>query len=242
MQDIRVVDEHDFGAACLAALLEAARGITAPVVGLPTGNTPVALFASLRTAVERGDVAIQSWRPFAIDEYGGPSEHPCSNRSFFSRYWDQIPGAAEVQQFDPGAPDIDRECGRMSDALARAGGLDVALLGVGMNGHLAFNEPGSTLASGVRAVQLHEASRVSGAQCWGGETPTWGLTLGLQELLSARTVIVMANGAGKAAIVARAIDGPESPDCPASMVRGAPNAVWVLDVAAAALLQHPRVS
>lgn len=237
-QEIRIVSQADFGAACLEALLSAVSGIAAPVVGLPTGNTPVELFASLRTAVDQGDADLRAWRPFAIDEYGGPRDHPCSNRAFFARYWDGIAGARGVEQFDPEAPDLDADCARMEAALSAAGGLDVALLGIGMNGHLAFNEPGSTPGSGTRRVALHEASRVSGSHCWGEETPAWGLTLGLRELLGARPVIVMANGAAKASVVAAAINGPETPDCPASFVRGARRAIWILDEDAASLLRN----
>ncbi len=179
-----------------------------------------------------------SARAFAIDEYGGPREHPCSNRAFFTRYWDAIPVAPEVEQFDPEAPDSDAECRRVAAALERAGGLTVSLLGIGMNGHLAFNEPGSALDSPTRRMELHEASRRSAAACWGKDAPRWGLTLGLRELLNAGTVLVTANGAGKAAIVAQAIDGPETADVPASLVRRNKNAIWVLDEAAAAKLRR----
>lgn len=236
-QQIRVVSPAGFSAACLEALLSAVAGIERPVIGLPTGNTPVGLFESLRTAAERGETDPRRWRPFAIDEYGGPRNHPCSNRSFFARYWDLIPGARPVEQFDPEAHDLEADCARMEAALRAAGGLDVALLGIGMNGHLAFNEPGSSRDSTTRRVALHEASRVSGSHCWGAETPAWGLTLGLGDLLGAGSVIVMANGPAKASIVAAAINGAETPDCPASFVRGVKRAVWILDEDAASLLR-----
>ena len=235
---VRIVPAAGFGKACLEALLGAVRGQASPVVGLPTGNTPVALYIALKHAAETGQADISSWRAFAIDEYGGPREHPCSNRAFFSRYWDAIPVAPEVEQFDPEAPDSDAECRRVAAALERAGGLTVSLLGIGMNGHLAFNEPGSALDSPTRRMELHEASRRSAAACWGKDAPRWGLTLGLRELLNAGTVLVTANGAGKAAIVAQAIDGPETADVPASLVRRNKNAVWVLDEAAAAKLRR----
>lgn len=237
-QEIRVVPTAGFGAACLEALLSAVAGMERPAVGLPTGNTPVGLFEALRAAAERGEADLRRWRPFAIDEYGGPRAHPCSNRSFFARYWDVIPGAPPIEQFDPEAQDPDADCARIAAALRAAGGLDVAVLGIGMNGHLAFNEPGSPRDSTTRRVELHEASRISGSHCWGAETPSWGLTLGLNDLLGALTVIVMANGAAKASIVAKAINGPESADCPASLVRGAKRALWVLDEDAASLLRH----
>ena len=236
MDGVRIAAPGDFGRTCLDALLVAVEGIARPVVGLPTGNTPVALYEALDAAVRNGRADVSSWRPFAIDEYGGPRSHPCSNRAFFARYWDVIPGAQPVEQFDPEASDTTADCRRMDESVVRAGGLEVALLGIGMNGHLAFNEPGSTPASQTRRVDLHQSSILSSAHCWGEESPHWGVTLGLDRLLAARTVIVMANGEAKAAIVAAALRGPRTPDCPVSFVRDAARPVWVLDEAAASLL------
>ena len=233
--ELRVVRAEDFGQACLRALMEAVAGVDSPVVGLPTGKTPVPLFEALNPAVESGDADVSKWRPFAIDEYGGQREHPCSNRAFFRRSWAVIPGAPKVEQFDPEAPDSGTECARVASALERAGGLTVSLLGVGMNGHLAFNEPGSRLESSVRRMELHGPSRESARPCFGNATPAWGLTLGLRELLGARRMVVIASGMAKAEVVARALEGEASTACPASLARGE-RVVWVVDVAAASLL------
>ncbi len=107
------------------------------------------------------------------------------------------------------------------------------MLGIGPNGHLAFNEPGSARDSTARVVTLHPESRASAAACWGDETPTLGLTLGLVELLAAPSVLLLADGAAKAGIVARALRGPISPDCPASFLQEHPNVTVILDEAAA---------
>lgn len=237
MPDIRVVSNRAFGRACLRALLDGIAGHERPVIGLPTGNTPVGMYEELRSAVVAGNVDVSSWRPYAIDEYGGPRTHPCSNKAFFARYWDVIPGAGLVEQFDPEADDVALEAERMGRAIEKAGGLTVALLGIGMNGHLAFNEPGSATASTARRMELHEASRASASACWGEDAPAWGLTLGLRELLQAPVVVLMANGAAKAHIVAEAINGPESNACPASLVRRALRSIVVLDESAAGELR-----
>ena len=233
MADVRVVPAAEFGQASLTALLEAVRDHERPRVGLPTGNTPVALYSALRAAVESGEVDISAWQPVAIDEYGGPRDHPCSNRAFFAQHWDTIPGARRVLQFDPDAGDLGIPA--MEHDFARNGPLTVSVLGIGLNGHVAFDEPGCTSECTIRRVELDSQSRDSAAPCWGDHTPTWGLTLGLRELLGARNVIVLANGERKAAIVAAAIAGPETSDVPASFARGA-HATWVLDGPAAALL------
>jgi glucosamine-6-phosphate deaminase len=198
------------------------------------------LFDELRRSVEGGQADVRNWRPFAIDEYGGPREHPCSNRAFFARYWNPIPGAAAVEQFDPDAADRNAEANRVARLLQTAGGLDVALLGIGTNGHLAFNEPGSSQDSVTRWTELSEASRAAARDCWAEQTPTWGLTLGLSELLAARTVVVLANGAHKAAVVQRTLEGPISSECPASFLRQAGRSIWVLDEGAAGALRSRR--
>ena len=237
MTRIRIVTPDQFGPASLEALLEAVQGIEHPRIGLPTGNTPIAFYAALRAEVDAGTVDISDWRPVAIDEYGGARDHRCSNRAFFGQHWDTIAGAPAVLQFDPSQPQFG--IWQMERDFAHNGPLDVSVLGIGLNGHLAFNEPGSQFASSIRRVELHSQSRRSASAGWGEETPAWGLTLGLRELLGARSVLVLANGAAKAAIVARAINGPETPDFPASFVRRARKAVWVLDEAAAESLTAP---
>ena len=235
---VRVVPAGAFGDACLAALVEAVGGRPSPAVGLPTGNTPVPLYTALDSAVRAGRLGVADWRPIAIDEYGGPPGHVCSNGAFFRRHWDTIPGAPMVAQFDPSAEDRHAEAARLAAVVADGGGLDVALLGIGLNGHLAFNEPGSLRESTARVVELHAASRQSARACWGDATPTWGLTLGLRELLGAQRVVVMANGPAKAEIVRRAIEGPQSEDCPASLAKPGAATAWMLDEDAAALLSR----
>lgn len=231
--NLRVVAPDAFGAAALVALLEAISGVPAPVLGLATGRTPVPLYAALREAVARGEARVDHVRAFAIDEYVGARAHPCANRAFFARHWLAIPGAPGVKQFDPEAPSLDAEVQRFSAVLERAGGLDVALLGVGMNGHLAFNEPGSARDSTARRVALSPDSRGAARGCWGERTPAEGLTLGLRDLLGARRVLLLANGEHKASIVARALSGVVSEHCPASFVQDHAATVVVLDAGAA---------
>lgn len=230
---LEVVPAAGFARASLGALMALSAGSARPAVGLPTGQTPIGLFRELARAAEAGAIDIGAWRPFAIDEYVGERDHRCSNRAFFARYWDVIRGAPPVEQFNPQAADLEAECTRFAGLLAQGGGLDIAVVGIGMNGHLAFNEPGSTRASRARGVALHPESRASAAACWGEETPTHGLTLGLAELLAAPGILLLANGAAKAGIVARALRGTVSADCPASFLQEHPGVTVVLDEAAA---------
>ena len=225
---VTVVRAEAFARAAAEALQGLAKQFESPVIGLPTGNTPIGMYEELARRVAAGEADVSSWRPFAIDEYGGPAKLPGSNRSFFARYWDTIPGAPPVAQFDPDATDRAGEVARFAASLDAVGGLDIAVLGVGMNGHVAFNEPGSEADSGTRVVELADESREAARSAWGGEAPTWGMTLGMRELLAARAVVILANGAHKAAVVARALEDEPSAEFPVSLFQGHPEVTWVL--------------
>lgn len=225
---VEVVPAGAFGEAAAAAFLElCARRGAQPLVGLATGNTPTAMYQAL---AGRG---LPGVRAFAVDEYVGPREHACSNRAYFRSYWEPLPGAGVVEQFDPGAADLDQECERVAAAVPAGGGLDLVVLGIGLNGHLAFNEPGSARDCPARVVELHRESRTAAARCWGAAAPRQGMTLGLRELLGAKAVLLLANGEAKAAIVARALQGEVGPECPASWLQEHPDLTVVLDEAAA---------
>ncbi|MEX2081454.1 MAG: 6-phosphogluconolactonase, partial [Dehalococcoidia bacterium] len=234
MGDVRteVVPAEAFGEAAAGAFMElCARHGTEPLVGLATGNTPTTMYLTLAA---RG---VGGTRAVAVDEYVGPREHACSNRAYFRSYWEPLAGASGVEQFDPGAADLGQECERVAAAIAAGGGLDLAVLGIGLNGHLAFNEPGSDRDCPARVVELHQESRTAAAGCWGSDTPTHGMTLGLRELLGAKSVLLLANRGAKAAIVARALQGKVGPECPASWLQGHSDLRVVLDEAAARYLR-----
>lgn len=236
-----VVPPETFGTECCARFLALAAPFASPVVGLPTGRTPVPLFQTLSDRVQSGATSLARYDAFAIDEYGVDNPlHPCANRAFFARYWDAITGTKPVHQFDPATPDRAAEAQRFAAELAAAGGLDVAVVGIGTNGHLAFNEPGSRPKDRARAVDLAPESRAAASTCFGDATPTWGLTLGLAELLAARRVLLLANGRAKADIVRRALEGPIGPECPASFLQRHPQLTVVLDSDAASALTGQR--
>jgi glucosamine-6-phosphate deaminase len=233
MTRMLVVPESGFGKAAAEAFLAALRFFESPVVGLPTGTTPIPLYERLREMAEAGEVDVSGIRPFAIDEYVTSSKHGCSNRAYFERYWRSIPGAQLVTQFEPEAADLMAEVERYEGLLEEAGGLDLVVLGIGVNGHLAFNEPGGGRESRTALVPLAESTRRAASQCFGDETPREGLTLGLSELLGSKRLVLLASGASKADVVARALDGAINEECPASFVQDHPHLTVVLDEAAA---------
>jgi glucosamine-6-phosphate deaminase len=207
------------------------------VLGLPTGETPVATYAEIERRVSRGDIDFSRASAFAIDEFAGvPWQTPGTNSVFFR---ERLRVPLPLHLPDPMAPDLDEEIGRLADRARDGGGFDVCVLGVGTNGHIAFNEPPAARGSRARVVPLTPESRSAHAAAFGGmeRVPERGMTLGVADLLEARAIVVLATGARKAAIVGRAIEGPQTADVPASWLQSHDYVLWLLDDAAACELR-----
>ncbi|MEO6398974.1 MAG: 6-phosphogluconolactonase [Tepidiformaceae bacterium] len=234
MRDLRVasVPEQEFGAAVLEELRTALLGETDPVIGLPTGRTPIPLYEEM---VRQRFTFPEGSQLFAIDEYCSATLHAGTNGVFFRRW---LPPSAFPPVLLPrhDATDADAEVARYCKRLRATGGLTIAVVGIGANGHVAFNEPGSTEFSSCRVVQLAESTRAQVADHWQPE-PTHGMTLGMDDILRARKVIVLASGPAKAAILAAALTGPETPAVPASFLRRHSGLSVVCDSSAASGLR-----
>ncbi|MEX1254177.1 MAG: glucosamine-6-phosphate deaminase [Dehalococcoidia bacterium] len=201
-------------------------------IGLPSGRTPLSLYDELARRVDAGVVDLSAVTAFAIDElYGVPPEHSATNATYFAeRVSSRIPlRALHVMASDP--PDSDAECARFARLIEDAGGLEIALVGIGRNGHIAFNEPGSPFDSQARLVELSDDTRAPYIEGFGSlaATPSRGLTLGIADLRAARRVVLVALGAGKADIVSQALEGAVTEALPASVLRRHPHLTVVLD-------------
>jgi glucosamine-6-phosphate deaminase len=223
-----------------------ASGRSEPVIGLATGSSPVVLYAVLARAVAGGEVSFERARGFALDEYVGlPPGHPESYREVLLREVCAPLGLPPERLHVPdGSGDseaaLSAAAADYERRIAEAGGVDVQILGIGANGHLGFNEPGSALTSRTRVKRLSERTRADNARFFDSvdAVPTHCVTQGLGTVLDARKLVLVASGAGKAAAVAAALEGPLSASCPASVLQWHADAVAVLDEAAAAGLAN----
>jgi len=227
-------------AALIADLLRA-RAERGAVLALPTGETPRGVYAELVRRHRDEGLSFRYATTFGLDEFWTlPRGHPHGFRRFLDEHLLGRVDSDPARRFhlDGSTPEVraEEECARYEAAIAEAGGLDLALLGLGTNGHIAFNEPGSPRDSRTRRVALHESTRLDLARLFGGAdaVPKEALTMGVGTILAAREVVLLALGARKAAAVARMLGGPIGPDCPASFVREHPRALVVLDREAAA--------
>jgi glucosamine-6-phosphate deaminase len=241
--EVVIVDDRERGAALVA---DAIAGLLArnphPVLGLATGSTPEPVYDELARRHQRGELSLARCRAFLLDEYVGlPAEHPESYRSVIGRQVvDRLDLPADAVRGPEGdATDLVTACADY-DAAVRSAGVDLQLLGVGTDGHVGFNEPGSSLASRTRIKTLTAQTRKDNARFFGGDidaVPRHVLTQGIGTILAARHLVLLAWGGGKAEAVAQLVEGPITAMMPASALQLHPHATVIVDEEAAAQLR-----
>jgi glucosamine-6-phosphate deaminase len=243
MEVVILEDAKDIGAVAADAICTLVERKPDAVLGLATGSSPMPIYDELAARCDAGLVSFRLARGFTLDEYVGlPADHPERYRNvidtaFVTRV-DFARGA--VAGPDGLAVDIPAACAAYEDAIHEAGGVDLQILGIGTDGHIGFNEPGSSLASRTRIKTLTRQTRVDNARFFGDDVeavPTHCLTQGLGTIMESRHVILVATGRGKAEAVHHLVEGAVSAMWPASILQHHPHVTVLLDGAAARRLQ-----
>ncbi|KAM5342653.1 hypothetical protein ACJ41O_013619 [Fusarium nematophilum] len=183
------------------------------VLGLPTGGSPIDVYKLLVASYKAGEVSFENVVTFNMDEYVGiPRDHPQTYHSFMWRhFFSHVNVRPEnVHILDGNAPDLEAECAQFEAAIQDAGGIDLFLAGIGEDGHIAFNEPGSSLASRTRVKTLAYDTILANSRFFGDDVsrvPRMALTVGVQTILDAREVVTLALGARKAVALQKCIEG-----------------------------------
>ncbi|MGB2717750.1 MAG: glucosamine-6-phosphate deaminase [Vicinamibacterales bacterium] len=205
---------------------------------LPTGATPAPVYAEMVRSVEAGLGSFAATHIFALDEFGGlaPNDPGLARNILPQTLLNSVRLPPErFFSLDVWAPDLDRVCAEYDERIA--GGFDLVILGIGLNGHLGMNEPGSAADSPTRRVQLHPTTVQSSARYFThGNLPRWGLTVGLGPILGSHEVWVLATGSSKANIIREAVRRDIGVTIPASLLRRHPNCSFFVDADAGALL------
>jgi glucosamine-6-phosphate deaminase len=211
-------------------------------IGLATGATQTNVYRALISHYKNGTLSFSKSRFYMLDEYVGL--HPDSNDSFFSFLLNNFLQQVDVkngslERLDGNSKDLDGEANRFEQVLENSGGIDLQLLGIGANGHIAFNEPGSSFNSRTRVVELHPETMEINSQYFepGGAIPKLALTQGLGTISEAKSILLVATGSTKAKAIHDMVQGPLSIDCPASILQNHPDVTVILDDAAASLLR-----
>jgi glucosamine-6-phosphate deaminase len=203
------------------------------VLGLPAGRTMIPVYMALVGICRTREIDTSQVATFQVDEYVGLADEPGSFKEFLQRHLLLPLGInATRAHFLNGRAEPEGECARYEETIARAGGLDLQLLGIGRNGHIGFNEPGSAPELRTHLVALHPETRRANMPSFGNDltrVPQQALSMGLATLLGARSIALIATGIDKADAVARAVDGPITSDVPASFLQRHPDVDVYLD-------------
>ncbi|CCH68791.1 MAG: glucosamine-6-phosphate deaminase [Actinobacteria bacterium] len=213
------------------------------VLGLATGSSPVAMYADLIRRHRDGELSFADVRAFTLDEYVGlPADHPQRYRNVIARdFTDHVDLAPNAVHGPDGlAADIAAACTAYEQAIEDAGGVDLQVLGIGTDGHVAFNEPGSSLASRTRIKTLTRQTRLDNARFFGDDVeqvPVHCLTQGIGTIMEARHLLLLATGRAKAEAIHQLVEGPVSAMWPGTVLQFHRHVTVVVDDAAASRLQ-----
>ena len=203
---------------------------------LASGDTPIETYRRFVALVRTGRVDVSRCTFVGLDEWVGFGPDDAGSCSFYV-YRDLFRPlglrSEQIHTFDAKASDLGAECARIDALIDSRGGLDLLLVGMGMNGHIALNEPGTPFTNGCHVVDLAESTITVGQKYFDNETIlTRGITLGLRHLTEARDVILLVSGNKKAAMLNTALTGPVTEQVPASIVQTQPNVrIWVDEAA-----------
>lgn len=243
---MRVIIEQDYNhlsqwaAAYVISRINAARPTAEKpfVLGLPTGSSPIGMYAELSKACQEGRVSFKHVITFNMDEYVGlPEEHPESYHSFMHRnLFDNIDCPKEnIHILNGNAKDLAAECAAYEEAIREVGGIDLFLGGIGPDGHIAFNEPFSSLTSRTRMKTLTTDTIIANSRFFDNDVnkvPKHALTVGVGTVMDAREVMILVNGHNKARALQAAVEGPVTQAWTISALQQHPHAIIVTDESA----------
>ncbi len=218
------------------------------VLGLPTGSTPVGTYKELIRFYKTGTVSFKNVVTFNMDEYVGiPEDHPESYHSFmWSNFFSHIDiPASNVNILDGNAPDLQAECDRYEEKIASYGGIDLFMGGIGPDGHIAFNEPGSSLTSRTRVKSLTTDTIIANSRFFDNDidkVPKTALTVGVGTVMDAREVMILVNGHNKARALAQVVEGGVTHMWTVSILQMHRNGLIVCDDAATVELKVGTVN
>lgn len=233
------VEWNEYAARCVA---EVVRTEASPVLGLATGETPIGAYARLVAMANEGELDFSAVRTFNLDEYLDLApDHPATFLSYMRRHlFDRVNIRPERTHIPVANPDdASREAAQYSDLLRQHGPCHLQVLGIGRNGHIGFNEPGTPFDSTTHVVQLAESTRQANAPAFGGDpdqVPQRAITMGIAEIMSAQRILLLVRGRSKAAILSESLEGPVSESVPASILQTHSDLIVVVDPEGAAEL------
>lgn len=217
------------------------------VIGFATGSTPLGLYEQLVKMYQDQQVSFGQVTSFNLDEYIGLSNnHP---QSYYRFMWDHLFSQVDMDEKRINFPSVifmeeTGFCHRYEEQIAEAGGIDLQILGIGVNGHIGFNEPGDAFTLPTHIVKLAEETIHANARFFEDEqeVPRKAITMGIRSIMQARSILLLANGENKAEAIQKMFSEKADPHIPASILQLHPDVTLIVDKAAAEALLHEHDS
>ncbi|MFJ8235768.1 glucosamine-6-phosphate deaminase [Ureibacillus sp. NPDC094379] len=241
MEIIRAKDYEEMSKIACSHISEKLKKIEQPVLGLATGSTPEGLYRQLIEAFNNGSLSFKHVKTFNLDEYINLDQtNPNSYYYYMNKHlfeWIDIP---KEQIFLPNgrAKDLEAECLDYENKIKLAGKIDLQILGIGLNGHIGFNEPGTAFTSRTHVVTLDESTREANARFFASidDVPTHAMTMGIETIMESEEILLLVSGEQKAAALDRLLNGEISEEFPASILHKHKKVTVIADAAASQLI------
>lgn len=240
--DIRIFDNAaEIGNAAAEIIINKIKENSSAILGLATGSSPIPTYKCLIDAYKSGEISFKDVKSFNLDEYCGipVSDHNSYYTFMHENLFDSIDINEENVRVPEGNPEnVEEFCKSYDAAIKAAGGIDIQVLGIGRNGHIGFNEPADKFTKGTYKVQLTQSTIDANKRFFEKieDVPTEAITMGVESILDAKEIILIATGTDKAQAIHDMIKGEVSPACPASILQKHSNIHVFIDKDAASLL------
>lgn len=243
MEIIRVKDYEEMSQTASSYIIKKLKQLETPVLGLATGSTPEGLYRNLVDENKKGNISFKNVTTFNLDEYTNiePTD-PNSYHYFMNKHlldYIDIP-KNQVHLPNGSAEDLEAECQGYEDKISEAGKIDLQVLGIGVNGHIGFNEPGTPFTSRTHIVTLDESTREANSRFFNSidEVPTHAITMGIETIMESKEILMLISGEQKAETLNRLLNGEVSEEFPASILHKHSKVTVIADAAACSLIEN----
>ncbi|HLR52098.1 MAG TPA: glucosamine-6-phosphate deaminase [Candidatus Avamphibacillus sp.] len=237
MNIIKVKNYEDMSEKACELIVDKLKKLEQPVLGLATGSTPEGFYDRLIDTYKEGNISFENTTTFNLDEYVGLSKDDSQSYHYYmnERLFKHINIKEENAHVPKGdTENLEEECKRYEQLIQDAGGVDLQLLGLGTNGHIAFNEPGSSFQSRTQVVDLTESTIQANSRFFERkeDVPTKAVSMGIGSILESDEIVMLVSGESKAEALAQMINGEITEDCPATALQNHNNVTVIADEAA----------
>jgi len=243
MRIIKVKDYEEMSEKACSYLVENLQSKKYPVLGLATGSTPEGMYQKLIEKNKNKEISFENVTTFNLDEYVGL--HKNNDQSYYFYMHDKLFNHIDIKEENIHLPNgntenLEKECNEYEAAIKKKGPVDVQVLGIGVNGHIGFNEPGTPFTSRTHIVTLDESTRKANARFFNSmdEVPTKAITMGIESIMESEKIVLLVSGENKSDALARLIEGDVAEDSPASILQKHDQATIIADEKALSKVQR----